>query len=118
MLTLCGVKPLVTHNATLMKLGQKILGKTLFGQIMKQSFYGHFVAGEDQEGIKPVIGRMHSFGVKSILDYSVEVDESEKKKEEKKSFNMKKVLKDIICLYSIDYCLRWCVLFLGFRSQR
>ena len=100
-LTLCGVKPLVTHNATLMKLGQKILGKTLFGLIMKQSFYGHFVAGEDQEGIKPVIGRMHSFGVKSILDYSVEVDESEKKKEEKKSFNMKKVLKDILCLYSI-----------------
>lgn len=89
-LTLCGIKPLVAHNATLMKLGQKILGKTLFGLMMKQSFYGHFVAGEDQEGIKPVIGRMHSFGVKSILDYSVEVDESEKKKEEKKSFNMKK----------------------------
>ena len=90
-LTLCGIKPLVAHNATLMKLGQKILGKTLFGLMMKQSFYGHFVAGEDQEGIKPVIGRMHSFGVKSILDYSVEVDESEGKKEEKKSFNMKKV---------------------------
>jgi len=89
-LSLCGVKPLVTHNAALMKLGQKILGKTLFGLMMKQSFYGHFVAGEDQEGIKPVIGRMHSFGVKSILDYSVEVDETEKKKEEKKSFNMKK----------------------------
>merc|ERR1712242_233908 len=89
-LTLCGVKPLVTHNATLMKLGQKILGKSLFGLMMKQSFYGHFVAGEDQEGIKPVIGRMHSFGVKSILDYSVEVDESEGKKEEKKSFNTKK----------------------------
>ena len=91
MLSLCGVKPLVTHNAAWMKLGQKILGKTLFGLMMKQSFYGHFVAGEDQEGIKPVIGRMHSFGVKSILDYSVEVDETEKKKEEKKSFNMKKV---------------------------
>merc|ERR1712242_335427 len=89
-LTLCGVKPLVTHNAALMKLGQKILGKTLFGHLMKQSFYGHFVAGEDQEGIKPVISRMHSFGVKSILDYSVEVDESEGKKEEKKSFNTKK----------------------------
>ena len=58
---------------------------------MKQTFYGHFVAGADQEGIKPNIGRMHSFGVKSILDYSVEVDESEGKKEEKKSFNFKKV---------------------------
>ena len=68
-----------------MKLGQKILGKALFGMLMKQTFYGHFVAGEDQEDIKPTISRMHSFGVKSILDYSVEVDESESK-EDKKQF--------------------------------
>eukprot|EP00092_Neocalanus_flemingeri_P061266 GFUD01073621.1.p1 GENE.GFUD01073621.1~~GFUD01073621.1.p1 ORF type:complete len:613 (+),score=181.51 GFUD01073621.1:117-1955(+) len=84
-MSLCGVKPLVTHNDKLMKLGQTVLGKTLFGMIMKQTFYGHFVAGEDQERIKPTIARMQSFGVKSILDYSVEVDESEKK-EDKKSF--------------------------------
>jgi len=90
-LSLCGIKPLVQHNDKLMKLGQKILGKALFGMIMKQTFYGHFVAGEDQERIKPTISRMQSFGVKSILDYSVEVDESEQKKEEKKTFNTKKV---------------------------
>jgi len=89
-LTLCGVKPLVKYNAKLMKIGQKILGKGLFGLLMKQTFYGHFVAGADQEGIKPKVGRMHSFGVKSILDYSVEVDESEQKKEEKKTFKTKK----------------------------
>ena len=41
-----------------MKLGQKVLGKKLFGLMMKQTFYGHFVAGEDQERIKPTIGRM------------------------------------------------------------
>ena len=75
----------------LMKIGQKILGKGLFGFLMKQTFYGHFVAGADQDGIKPNIDRMHSFGVKSILDYSVEVDESEQKKEEKKVFKTKKV---------------------------
>jgi len=82
-LSLCGVKPLVENNDKLMKLGQKILGKTLFGHLMKQSFYGHFVAGEDKEDIKPVISRMHSFGVKSILDYSVEEDMSENKEEGK-----------------------------------
>jgi hypothetical protein len=44
------------------------------------------VAGEDQEKIKPLISRMQSFGVKSILDYSVEedVEEAEKKEEEHK----------------------------------
>jgi len=84
-MSLCGIKPLVKHNDKLMKLGQKILGKALFGLLMKQTFYGHFVAGEDQERIKPTISRMQSFGVKSILDYSVEVDESENK-EDKKQF--------------------------------
>jgi len=91
-LSLCGIKPLVKHNDKLMKLGQKVLGKKLFGLMMKQTFYGHFVAGEDQERIKPTIGRMQNFGVKSILDYSVEVDEAEDKKEkEKKSWTFKKV---------------------------
>ena len=28
-----------------MKLGQKMLGKKLFGEIMKRTFYGQFVAG-------------------------------------------------------------------------
>jgi len=44
---------------------------------MKASFYGHFVAGEDQEAIKPVISNLEKFGVGSILDYSVEEDLSE-----------------------------------------
>ena len=96
----------------LMKLGQKVLGKKLFGLMMKQTFYGHFVAGEDQERIKPTIGRMqkwvdnedsivwvwsrgynqvvkvsgfnwlyrnlfvNSIGVKSMVDFSVEVDKT------------------------------------------
>ena len=37
----------------LMRLGKAVLGKTLFGAIMKQSFYGHFVAGEDRQVIHP-----------------------------------------------------------------
>jgi len=41
---------------------------------MKASFYGHFVAGEDVARIRPLVQRYMSFGVKSILDYSVEKD--------------------------------------------
>ncbi len=66
-----------------MKLGQTVMGKTMFAALMKQTFYGQFVAGEDQERIKPTIHRMQTFGVKSILDYSVEEDISEEQAEEK-----------------------------------
>lgn len=44
---------------------------------MRATFYGHFVAGEDEKEIQPVLERLRSFGVKSILDYSAEEDISE-----------------------------------------
>ncbi|KAL8574325.1 hypothetical protein ACOMHN_015856 [Nucella lapillus] len=44
---------------------------------MKQTFYGHFVAGSDQENIKQLIIGIRRFGVKSILDYSAEKDISQ-----------------------------------------
>lgn len=46
---------------------------------MRHTFYGHFVAGEDAETIRPTLNRLYSFGVKSILDYSAEEDLSEEK---------------------------------------
>ena len=41
---------------------------------MKMTFYGQFVAGEDEDEIRPLVERNKAFGVKSILDYSVEKD--------------------------------------------
>ncbi|XP_064460770.1 proline dehydrogenase 1, mitochondrial-like isoform X2 [Ornithodoros turicata] len=58
----------------LMELGQKVLGKRLFRLLMKHTFYGHFVGGESDTAIQPLIKRLRSFGVKSILDYSAEED--------------------------------------------
>ena len=55
-------------------MARKILGKTLFEKFMKATFYGQFVAGTDAERIRPIVERNMSFGVKSILDYSVEKD--------------------------------------------
>ena len=57
-----------------MRVGQRVLGKKLFATLMRHSFYGHFVAGEDETDIQPMINRMATFGVKSILDYSAEED--------------------------------------------
>lgn len=48
---------------------------------MKSTFYGHFVAGEDQFKIRPTLERLRSFGVKPILDYSVEEDISQEEAE-------------------------------------
>ena len=51
----------------LMKLGQKMLGKKLFGEIMKRTFYGQFVAG-------PVF----SFSMSNIHDNNYDDDMQKK----------------------------------------
>ena len=78
---LCSIDYLVEHNMKLMKLSKKILGETLFTKMMKATFYGHFVAGEDEVQITPVLDRLRQFGVKPILDYSVEEDISQEEAE-------------------------------------
>lgn len=40
-----------------MKLTKTILGERLFTLMMKYTFYGHFVAGEDQIKIIPTLER-------------------------------------------------------------
>lgn len=57
-----------------MDIGRKVLGKRIFERLMKVTVYGQFVAGADQNEIQPLIQRYHRYGVKSILDYSVEKD--------------------------------------------
>ncbi|OQV14401.1 Proline dehydrogenase 1, mitochondrial [Hypsibius exemplaris] len=73
-LNLCRSKWLVDHNLQLIRLARRVLGKRLFTMLMKATFYGHFVGGEDPERLKPLVNRMREFGVKSILDYSAEED--------------------------------------------
>lgn len=68
----------------MLDLSRKVLGKRLFSALMKSTFYGHFVAGEDQAGIRSNVENMMKYGVKSILDYSAEedlADQSVKKSE-------------------------------------
>lgn len=64
-----------------MKFAKQILGEKLFTKLMRASFYGHFVAGEDELQITPVLDRLRQFGVKPILDYSVEEDISQEEAE-------------------------------------
>lgn len=64
-------------------LSKKLLGKTLFEKLMKMTFYGQFVAGEDHQSIKPLIQKNRAFGVGAVLDYSVEEDLTKEEAETK-----------------------------------
>ncbi|CAB3406802.1 unnamed protein product [Caenorhabditis bovis] len=73
-LRLCGIKPLVDNNQAILATMRRVLGKNLFKKVLKNTFYGHFVAGETESEVGPVVAKLRQFGVKSILDYSVEAD--------------------------------------------
>lgn len=67
----------------LMELSKKLLGQRLFEKLMKMTFYGQFVAGEDHNAIKPLIRKNQAFGVGAVLDYSVEEDLTQEEAEKK-----------------------------------
>ncbi|XP_029510513.1 proline dehydrogenase 1, mitochondrial-like isoform X1 [Oncorhynchus nerka] len=80
---LCTFDFLVDKNKELMDLSKKVFGKRLFERLMKMTFYGQFVAGEDHNSIKPLIRKNQAFGVGSVLDYSVEEDLTQEEAEKK-----------------------------------
>ncbi|KAK7143141.1 hypothetical protein R3I93_014343 [Phoxinus phoxinus] len=80
---LCTFDFLVDKNKELMDLSKKVFGQRLFEKLMKMTFYGQFVAGEDQNAIKPLIEKNQAFGVGSVLDYSVEEDLTQEEAEKK-----------------------------------
>nr|CAB3265176.1 probable proline dehydrogenase 2 [Phallusia mammillata] len=78
---LCTIGFLVEHGMTISKYMKKVTGKWLFKKSMNMSFYGHFVAGENQDEIRGVVDKLSAHGVGAILDYAVEEDLSEEKAE-------------------------------------
>ncbi|KAJ3605082.1 hypothetical protein NHX12_027132 [Muraenolepis orangiensis] len=80
---LCTFDFLVDKNKELMAISKKVFGQRLFERLMKMTFYGQFVAGEDHESIKPLIRKNQAFGVGAVLDYSVEEDLTQEEAERK-----------------------------------
>ncbi|XP_030291941.1 proline dehydrogenase 1, mitochondrial isoform X2 [Sparus aurata] len=80
---LCTIDFLVEKNKELMDLSKKVLGQWMFEKMMKMTFYGQFVAGEDHNAIKPLIQKNQAFGVGAVLDYSVEEDLTQEEAEKK-----------------------------------
>lgn len=67
----------------LMELTKKLFGQRIFEKMMKMTFYGQFVAGEDHNAIRPLIQKNRAFGVGAVLDYSVEEDLTQEEAEKK-----------------------------------
>ncbi|KAM5262468.1 proline dehydrogenase 1, mitochondrial [Ctenodactylus gundi] len=82
-LRLCASPTLLKRHEQLLHIARKLMGQRLFDKLMKMTFYGQFVAGEDQESIRPLIQRNKAYGVGSILDYGVEEDLSSEEAERK-----------------------------------
>ncbi|XP_070706835.1 proline dehydrogenase 1, mitochondrial [Pempheris klunzingeri] len=80
---LCTIDVLVEKNKELIELSKKLLGRWMFEKMMKMTFYGQFVAGEDHNSIKPLIQKNQAFGVGAVLDYSVEEDLTQEEAEKK-----------------------------------
>ncbi|XP_031711511.1 proline dehydrogenase 1, mitochondrial isoform X2 [Anarrhichthys ocellatus] len=80
---LCTIDILVEKNKELMALCKKVFGQWMFEKLMKMTFYGQFVAGEDHNCIKPLIRKNQAFGVGAVLDYSVEEDLTQEEAEKK-----------------------------------
>ena len=71
---LCKLKFLVENNERLMKLGYSVLGASLFEKLMKMTFYGQFVGGENEKSLKPLVASLERNGIGAIFDYAVEKD--------------------------------------------
>lgn len=80
---LCTFDVLVDKNKELMELTKKLFGRRVFEKLMKMTFYGQFVAGEDHNAIKPLVQKNLAFGVGAVLDYSVEEDLTQEEAEKK-----------------------------------
>lgn len=79
----CQIDFLVQNNQRILRILRKALGLELFKRLLKSTFYGQFVAGEALEEVSSTVSKLQSFGIKSILDYSVEADISSEEAQEK-----------------------------------
>ena len=68
------VDAVVRHSKTLLALSYSTVGKRATHALLRQTFFGHFCAGETAEEIQPVVHRLEDAGVGAILDFAAEAD--------------------------------------------
>ncbi|KAK9799009.1 hypothetical protein WJX73_003308 [Symbiochloris irregularis] len=73
-LSACQFEPLVNNADKLLKAATIFPGTTLTYWVVKQTFFRHFCAGEDEGSIRPSLKKLHASGIGAILDYAAEDD--------------------------------------------
>jgi len=73
-LTACSQPALVQRAEPLLNFSTRLLGATATEAMLRHSVFAHFVAGEDEADIAPVISRLRAHGVGGILDYAAEAE--------------------------------------------
>ena len=68
----------------LMVAGKAILGNRIFSWLMKRSFYGHFVAGEDLGAMRKAMKRLDACEIRTMFYVPVESDEGSESSEEER----------------------------------
>ncbi|OQR93048.1 proline oxidase [Thraustotheca clavata] len=78
--TTCQIPFLVKNSMGLIDASYKVLGDKLTNYGLKQTFFGHFCAGEDAADIQPTLKQLDEAGIGAILDYAAEADVAAEKK--------------------------------------
>lgn len=67
-------RPLVARADSLVRLSYSVLGQAITNSILRNTFFAHFCAGEDEKSIAPTVKELERNGIGSILDYAAESD--------------------------------------------
>ncbi|XP_074787066.1 hydroxyproline dehydrogenase [Athene noctua] len=66
-LRLCALPPLVRHAGTILAASRRVLGRRLWGGLLRATFYGQFVGGETPRELAAAGARLRALGLRPML---------------------------------------------------
>lgn len=72
---LCRLPWLVRHAETLLSTSRRLLGDGATDWFLRQTLYGHFVPGKDEQRVQPAVQSLQHAGVRALLDHASEDDD-------------------------------------------
>ncbi|XP_074985213.1 hydroxyproline dehydrogenase isoform X2 [Caretta caretta] len=79
---LCALPGLVHRAPTLLSVSRRLLGRRLWGSLLRASFYGQFVAGQTPPEVGVTVQRLRALGLRPLLAVPIEEDVGQDKEGE------------------------------------